>query len=52
MMKMLLEWGLDQEYFPDPAKPLFIVDSSAHEASAWREFETEGLALKFVLGSQ
>ena len=52
MMKMLLEWGLAQEYFTDPAKPLFIVDSYAHETSSWQEFETEGLVLKFVLGSQ
>ena len=32
MMKLILEWGLDRGYFPEPYMYLFIADSPAQEA--------------------
>ena len=51
-MSLLLECEPFQGYFPEMSKSLFILDSLAHEEEAWREFEAEGLELKFVLGKQ
>ena len=43
--------GPDQEYFPEPAKSLFISDTPGQEAAAKRELAKEGLVLNFVSGS-
>ena len=41
----------DREYFPKPAKSLFILDTPVQEGAAKREFAIEGLTLNFVSGS-
>ena len=52
LLMMLMKKGLDQGYFPNPAKPLFISYTPRQEAAAKREFAKEGLALNFVSGSR
>ena len=42
----------DWEYFPNPAKSLFISDTPGQEAGAKREFSAEGLTPNFVSGSR
>ena len=44
--------GLDRGYFPEPAKPLFILDTLGQEEAEKREFAMEGLVLNFVIGSR
>ena len=51
LLKLLMRRGPDQGYFPEPAKSLFISDTSGQEEAAKREFSTEGLTLNSVSGS-
>ena len=44
--------GTDRGYFPEPAKPLFILDTPEQEEAAKMVFSAEGLILKFVSGSR
>ena len=44
--------GLDRGYLPDPAKSLFIADSSEQEEVTKREFAVEGIYLNFIGGSR
>ena len=44
--------GLDQGYFPEWAKSLFISDIPGQEEAEKREFAVEGLTLNFVSGSR
>ena len=44
--------GPDRGYFPEPAKSLFISDTSGQEAAAKQEFGKEGLCLNFVSESR
>ena len=39
---MLMEKGLEQGYFPDPAKSLFILDVPGQEEAAKKELVAEG----------
>ena len=52
IMKVILEWGADMEYFHEPAKYFLISESPAQEAEARREFEVEGLQLNFFSNSK
>ena len=36
LVKLLLEPGPDWEYFPEPDKSLFIVDSPTQEVEVWQ----------------
>ena len=47
-----MERGPDRGYLPDPAKSLFISDTSGQEEAARRELSVEGLVLNFVSGSR
>ena len=51
-MTLLLYQGLYRGYLPETNKSLFISDLPAQEAAARREFETEGMDLKFAAGCQ
>ena len=42
--------GMDQGYFPKPAKYIFISDTPGQEEAAKREFAKEDLVLNFVSG--
>ena len=44
--------GLDQGYFPDPAKALFISDTPGQGEAAKQEFDVERLTLNFVSGTR
>ena len=48
----MTERGPYQGYFPEPAKPLFILDTPGQKEAAKREFAMEGLDLNFVSGSR
>ena len=48
LLKLLMRRGMDQGYFPEPAKSLFILDTPEQEEAANREFAVEGLTLNFV----
>ena len=37
-LQQLMDWELDQGYFPDPAKSLFIANNPEDEEAARREF--------------
>ena len=52
ILKLLLERGADQGYFPEPAEYLFILDTPRQEEAARRDFAAEGLILNFVSGSR
>ena len=52
LMTLLLYQGLYRGYLPETNKSLFISDLPAQEAAARREFESEGMDLKFAAGSQ
>ena len=52
LLKLLMKRGPDRGYFPEPAKSLFILDTSGQEAAAKREFAKEGLVLHFVSSSR
>ena len=43
LLNLLMETGPDQGYFPEPAKSLFILDTSGQEEAARRKFAAEGL---------
>ena len=47
LLKLLTKRGPDQRYFLEPAKSLFISDTTGQEEAANREFVKEGLVLKF-----
>ena len=51
LLKLLMERGEDQGYFPNPDKSFFISDTPGQEEAAKREFTAEGLELNFVSGS-
>ena len=51
-LKLLMKRGPDQRYFPDPAKSIFISDTTEKEEAAKREFAMEGHELKFVSSSR
>ena len=51
LLKMLMKRGPDQEYFPEPAKSLFILDTPEQEEAVKREFAKEGFVLNFTRGS-
>ena len=42
----------DREYYPQPAKYLFILDTPGQEAAAKKEFAKEGMVLNFISGSR
>ena len=44
--------GPDREYFPDPDKSLFILDTPRQEEAEKRKFAVEGLTLNFFSGSR
>ena len=48
LLKLLMKRGPDQEYFPEPAKSLFILDTPGQKQVAKRKFAIEGLTLNFV----
>ena len=48
ILKLLMKREPDQEYFPEPAKFLFILDTPGKEEAARREFATEGLVWNFL----
>ena len=50
LIKMLLERGSDRGYLLKKTKSIFIEELPAQEAAARREFEAEGMELKFVWG--
>ena len=52
LLKLLMNRGQDQGYFPEPTKSLFISDTPGQEAAAKREFAAEGSTLNFVSGSR
>ena len=52
LLKMLMKKGTDQGYFPNPAKSLFISDTTGQEEAVRREFVAGGLELNFVSGSR
>ena len=47
-----MERGLDQGYFSEPAKLLFVADNPENEDLVNREFKQAGLNLNYVGGSQ
>ena len=46
LLKLLMKRGPDQEYLPEPAKYLFILDTLGKEEAAKREFAKNGLVLR------
>ena len=52
LLKLLMKRGTERGYLPEPAKSLFISDTSGQEAAAKREFANEGLCLNIVSGSR
>ena len=52
VLKLLKKRGLDQGYFPELVKFIFILDTPGQEEAARREFEAEGLLLNFFSGSR
>ena len=48
LLKLVMERGTEQGYFPEPAKSLFISDTPGQEEAARRDFAAEGLELNFV----
>ena len=52
LLKLLMNRGLVWEYFPEPAKSLFISDTLGQEEAGKRGFVVEGLALNFVSGGR
>ena len=52
LLKLLMKRGPDQGYFPETAKPLFILYNPGQEEAAKREFAKEGLCLNLVSGSR
>ena len=52
ILELLMKRGLDQGYFPEPAKSLFISYTPGQEEAAKRESAIKGLALNFVSGSR
>ena len=52
LLNLLMERGSDRGYFPEPAKSLFVSDTSRQEEAAKREFAVEGLNLNFVSDSR
>ena len=51
LLKLLMKRGTNQGYFPEPAKSLFILDTTGKEEASRREFVAEGILLNFVSGS-
>ena len=47
-----MKMGADRGHFPEPANPLFILDTPVQEEAAKSEFTVEGLTLNFVSGSR
>ena len=47
LLKMLMKRGLDQRYFPESAKSLFISDTPGQEAGAKKEFAAKGINPQF-----
>ena len=52
ILKLSMDRGPDQGYFPEPANYLFIFDLLRQEEVTRREFVAEGLLLNFVSGSR
>ena len=52
LLKLLMKRGTDREYFPEPSKSFFILDTPEQEEVVKREFAKEGLCLNFVSGSR
>ena len=52
LLKLLMRWGPDRGYFPEPAKSLFISNTLGQEEAAKRKFAVEVLTLNFVSGSR
>ena len=50
LLKLLMKWGPDRGYLPEPAKSLFISDTPGQKEEAKQEFAKEGLVLNFVSG--
>ena len=51
-LKLLMDRGKDREYFPEPAKSLFIEKNLEEKEEAKREFERTGLNINYVFGSR
>ena len=52
LLKLLMKRGTDRGYFPEPAKPLFVLDPPGQEEAAKSEFAVKGLTLNFISGSR
>ena len=48
LLNLLMKRGPDREYFTEPAKSLFILDTPGQEEAAKKGFALEGLTLNFV----
>ena len=49
LLKLIMERGADQGYFPKSAKLLFILDTMGKEEAEKREFVVQGLNLIFFV---
>ena len=49
-LRLMMDQGPDQGYFPEQAKSLFIADTPEEKEAANREFERAGLNLNYVDG--
>ena len=47
-LRLLIDRGPEQGYFPKPAKPIFIVENPDDKEAAKRQFDQAGLNLNYV----
>ena len=47
-LKLLMDWGPEQGYLPDPDKSLFTADNREVEEAVMRKFDQSGLNFKYV----
>ena len=52
LLKLLMERGPDQGYFPNPSNSLFILNTPGQEEVAKMGFVAEALVLNFVSGNK
>ena len=52
LLKLLMNRGPDQGFFPETAKYLFISDTPGQKEAAKQEFSKEGIVLNFASGSR
>ena len=51
-MRLLMDWGWDQGYFPDPANLLFIDNNPEEKESERWKFDRAGLQITYIDDSQ